>query len=138
MMPESLHVVVKTPHDVVLDARVRSARVPTETGQVGLRPRGETRVLVVEPGLIVLTGERVRLAATAGGLLEQDPERVVLYTPFAVVGDAESEVLSALDSAIATPGGELETRRRLAELEQNILHELGHRAAAGRGGGDRG
>lgn len=124
-MSERLHLVVRTPHEVVVDEQVRAARVPTESGQVGLRPREEPFVLVVEPGLCVLrTGERVRFAATAGGLLDADRETSVLYTPFAVVGDRGDEVLGALDRALATPDSELAARRRLGELEQHIVQEL--------------
>ena len=56
---------------------VRAARVPTESGLVGLRPRGEPTVMAVEPGLVVLRlAEGLRFAATAGGLLESGREPV--------------------------------------------------------------
>lgn len=127
-MPEQLHLLIRTPHHAVIDAQVSAARIPTETGQVGLRPRQEPFVLVVEPGLILLrTDGRLRFAATAGGLLESDRERCVLYTPFAVLGDMDSEVLAALDRALATPDSELSARRRLGELEQRIAQELRER-----------
>jgi F0F1-type ATP synthase epsilon subunit len=122
---EQLRLVIRTPYEVVFDERVRSARVPAETGQVGLRPRGEPFVVVVEPGLVVLrTDAGVRFAATAGGLLDGDRDTSVLYTPFAAVGAAEGEVLAALDRAQATPDSELALRRRLGELERRIVREL--------------
>jgi F0F1-type ATP synthase beta subunit len=131
-LPEAHHA-IRTPHEVVLKAALRSARVPTETGQVGLRPGGEPMVLAVEPGLVVLrAADGVRFAATAGGLLESAPDRVVLYTPFAALGAGEKEVLGALDRALAAPAGELSARRRLAELEQRIVRELRHRPPVGR------
>jgi len=127
-MLERLHLVIRTPHGSVLDARVRAARIPTESGRVGLRPRQEPHVLVVQPGLLVVRLEAgVRFAATAGGLLASDREQSLLYTPFAVVGEAVGDVLDALDHALATPDGELAARRRLGELEQRIVHELRQR-----------
>ena len=124
-MSERHRLVIRTPHETVLDEQVRAARVPTETGQVGLRPRGEPFVLIVEPGLVILRmDDGIRFAATAGGLLDCDREQSVLYTPFAVVGGVGAEVLTALDRAFAMPESELVARRRLAELEQHIVREL--------------
>ena len=103
-MIEGLQLAIRTPYEVVFDERVRAARVPAESGQVGLRPRQEPLLLAVEPGLILLwTSEGLRFAATAGGLFEGGRERAVLYTPFAVVSEQEEEVLVALDRALATP-----------------------------------
>jgi len=125
-MSARLHLVIRTPHEIVLEGDVNAARVPTATGQVGLRPRREPLLLVVEAGLVIVrTGDGgVRFAATAGGLLEGTREQTVLYTPFAVAGDADAEVLAALDRALAVPDGELAARRRLTELEQRIVKEL--------------
>ena len=127
-MIESLQLAIRTPYEVVFDERVRAARVPAESGQVGLRPREEPLLLAVEPGLILLwASEGLRFAATAGGLFEGGRERAVLYTPFAVVGEQEEEVLVALDRALATPDSEIAARRRLGELEEHIVEELRHR-----------
>ncbi|HSB20579.1 MAG TPA: hypothetical protein VLD85_11265 [Anaeromyxobacteraceae bacterium] len=137
-MTATLRAMVRTPHEVVLDLNVRSARFPTETGQVGVRPRGEPLVLAVEAGLILFRAEGTRLAASAGGLLESDRERCTLYTPFAVVG-TEEEVLAALDRALATPDSELAARRSVGELERRILSELRDgRGAPPRAGVSRG
>ncbi len=54
MTRQTLHVTIRTPSETVVDQDVASLRVPTQTGQVGLRPRGEPSVLAVEAGLIVL------------------------------------------------------------------------------------
>jgi F0F1-type ATP synthase epsilon subunit len=122
---DRFRLVIRTPHDVVLDADVRGARVPTETGLVGLRPRAEPIVLAVEPGLIVVRGpEGQRYCATSGGLFEGDRGRSVLYTPFAVLGDTAEQVVAALDHALTAPDGELALRRQLGDLEQRILQEL--------------
>jgi F0F1-type ATP synthase epsilon subunit len=125
---ELLNFAVRTPHAAVFEDGVEAARVPTETGQVGLRPRGEPAVLAVEPGLVVLRldAATVRFAATAGGLLESGRTRCVLYTPFAVVGESEDELLAALAHILSTPGNELAARRQLGELEQRIVRELSH------------
>ena len=132
-MLERLHLLIRTPHETVLDAQIEAARIPTETGQVGLRPRQEPLVLVVEPGLVILrVAGGVRFAATAGGLFESDRERSVLYTPFAVLGGVDTEVLAALDRALATPDSELSARRRLGELEQRIVQELRQRPPVAR------
>ncbi|MFO0749627.1 MAG: hypothetical protein U1F43_28750 [Myxococcota bacterium] len=118
---------VWTPHEAILSEPARSLRVPTETGQVGLRPRGEALVLVVEPGLVVLaTDTGPRYVASAGGLLESDGATCTLYTPFAAAGAAD-EVLAALERRLATPDSELAARRALGELEQRIVHELRQR-----------
>lgn len=124
-MTDGLRFVIRTPHEVALDEEVQSIRVPTQTGQVGLRPRNEPLLLAVEAGLVVRrVGGVVRLAATAGGLLEADRERVVLYTPFAAAKGDDEELLAALDRVLETPGGELDARRRLGELEQRIVQEI--------------
>jgi F0F1-type ATP synthase epsilon subunit len=127
-MAELFDLVIRTPHATVFEDRVRALRVPTETGHVGLRPRGEPIVLAVEPGLIIMRLiEKLRFAATAGGLLESDRTRCTLYTPIAALGDSESEMLDALERMLSTPGGELMARRQLAELEQRIVRELRRR-----------
>ena len=54
MTKQQLHVTIRTPRETVVDQDVASLRVPTQSGQVGLRPRGEPSVLAVEAGLIVL------------------------------------------------------------------------------------
>lgn len=124
-MAESFELAIRTPHAAVFDERVRAARVPTETGQVGLRPRGEPVVLAVEPGLVVLRlAAGLRFAATAGGLLVSDRKRCELYTPFAVVGSSEEEMLDVLERMRSTPDSELLARRQLGELEQRIVQEL--------------
>jgi F0F1-type ATP synthase epsilon subunit len=118
-------VVVRTAQAVVLAAAVRGLRVPTPTGQVGLRPGEERLTSVVEPGLILLNATAGQLfAASAGGLLEADRRVATLFTPYAVVGESPEQVLRALEQASQVPGGELRIRHRMAELEQRIVHEL--------------
>ena len=128
-MPEQLQLVIRTPHAVLVDQSVRAARVPTETGQVGLRPHQEPFVLVVQPGLCIMMREQgMGFVATAGGLLDADRKVSVLYTPFAVAGDRGDEVLAALERVLATPDSELLARRRLAELEQQIARQFRSKA----------
>jgi F0F1-type ATP synthase epsilon subunit len=132
-MIEGLRLVIRTPHEVVLDELVQAARVPTVTGQVGLRPREEPVLLAIEPGLILLrTKDVLRFAASAGGLFEGNREQAILYTPFAVAGDDADEVVAALDKALATPDSEIAARHRLGELEERIVEELRHRPPAAR------
>lgn len=138
-MAEGLRLVIRTPYEVVLDRGVRSARVPTETGQAGLRPRSEPLLTAVEPGLVLVHGdEGTSFAATAGGLLESGPDRATLLTPFAVVGRRPEEVLAELDRMLATPNGELAARRRLGELEERIVQELRHQPTRPRARGRHG
>lgn len=55
---------IVTPHETVFEGPVEAARVPTPTGQVGLRPRQEPCIIAVEPGLILLRDANVpRFAA---------------------------------------------------------------------------
>jgi F0F1-type ATP synthase epsilon subunit len=123
-VPDELTFTLRTPHEVTFEGPVSSVRVGTETGQAGVRPRGEPLLTVVEPGLILLRSHgQARLAACAGGLLEFDGRRCTVYTPFAAVGE-ERALLSALERALSTPDSELAARRRLGELEQRILQEL--------------
>lgn len=125
-MPDStLHFVLRTPRDIVLESDVVSLRVPTETGQVGLRPRCEPNVLAVEPGLIVIRlGAATRFAGTAGGLLHCDGKTASILTPVAVVGDELATVLEELDRTLSAPNAEQEVRAILKRLEKNILEEL--------------
>lgn len=133
-MTEALRFSIVTPHGTVVDDAAVSVRVPAESGQVGLRPRQEPLALVVEPGLVLWRGAgALHFAATAGGLLDGDRERALLYTPFAVVG-SDAEVLPALDRVLATPDSELSARRRVGELEQRIVQELRHRPEVGGAG----
>jgi F0F1-type ATP synthase epsilon subunit len=134
----SLELVIRTPHEVVVKAPLRGARVPTASGMVGLRPRGEPQLIVVEAGLVILRNGAPRFVATAGGLLECDRGRALFYTPFAVVGDSEAEVLTALDRASALPDGELALRRQLGEIEQRIVQELRQAPRVNRGAPGRG
>lgn len=124
-MPDALRFQVRTPHAIVFDEPVASVRVPTQTGQAGLRPRGEPCLSVVEPGLIIArAGRTQRFIASAGGLLDVRRDRALLLTPFVSVGDSGEEVLAQLSQALATPDSELMARKRLGELEQRIIHEL--------------
>ncbi|MGR8918781.1 MAG: hypothetical protein ACU85V_04110 [Gammaproteobacteria bacterium] len=127
-MPEYFHLLVLTPRAPVFDGDVHGLRIPTETGQVGIHPRAEPMLLVVEPGLLILhTAAGAHFAATAGGLLESDRERCVIYTPFAVASEHDSAVIAELDRALSTPDGELAARRRLGELEHRIMREIRRR-----------
>lgn len=124
-MADMLRLVIRTPHAAVVDRDVEAARVPTRTGQLGLRPRQEPFITVVESGLVIFdAGTGRAFAATAGGLLRADHDTAVLATPFAVTGSTGDEVLRALDAAVSAPDSELVTRGRMALLEQRIVREL--------------
>ncbi len=125
-MPDvTLHLVIRMPREIVLESDVVSIRVPTVTGQVGLRPRCEPQVLAVEPGLIVVRlSDSACYAGTAGGLLHCDGKTVSLLTPVAVVGDELTSVLEVLDRTLSAPSVERDVRTMLARLEQKLLEEL--------------
>jgi len=125
MSSRVLRVVVRTPREVVADLAVLSLRVPTETGQVGVRPRAEATVAAIEPGLVVAhTVERLRFLGTAGGLLRTTAFEAELLTPVAVVGDEPAAVVAALDTALARPDPEHELRHAIERLETGLLREL--------------
>ncbi len=125
MTKQRLHVTIRTPSETVVDQDVASLRVPTQSGQVGLRPRGEPTVLAVEAGLIVLRlNGGTRYAGTAGGLLHTNGESASLLTPLAVVGDDVESVSRQLDALLSAPSEEMEVRRTLGRLETRILQEL--------------
>ena len=137
-MADLLRLIVRTPAGVACDARLRSARIPTGSGAIGLRPREEPFVTVVEPGLIVLRGaDTESFASTAGGLLRAERTEATLYTPFAAVADAVEDVLSALERALSEPQGDIAARRHLAELETRLAREIRVRPAVPRTGGTR-
>lgn len=120
-----LQFVVRTPRGDVVDEQVEGVRLPTATGQVGLRPRGEPMVLAVEAGLLSMRARGdTHFVATAGGLLESDRTSATLYTPLAVTGEDEDRTIEALHREMVEAREELETRHRLAELEHAILQEL--------------
>lgn len=122
---EQLHVVIRTPRETVIEQDVVAIRVPTQTGQVGLRPRGEPNVLAVESGLIVLRlAAGVRYCGTAGGLLHAAGAVASLLTPLAVVGDDVQAVSQQLDQLLSAPSEEMEVRQTLGRLETRIRQEL--------------
>jgi F0F1-type ATP synthase epsilon subunit len=124
-MEQRLKLMVRTPREVVLELDISSLRVPTESGQVGLRPRVEAQVLAVEPGLVLVRQDgSFRFIGTAGGLLRCDGEQANLLTPLAVVGTDEDDLLAVLEHALAQPNIELEVRAILNRLQSNILREL--------------
>lgn len=125
MTKRTLHVTIFTPKETVVDEEVTSMRIPTQSGQVGLRPRGESSVLAVEAGLVILKlSDRVRYAGTAGGLLRTSAEAANLLTPLAVVGDDLDSVSQQLEELLTAPNEEMEVRRTLGRLETRILQEL--------------
>jgi len=125
MNATQLKLTVRTPREVVLDIYVSSVRVPTETGQVGVRPRAEPMVLAIEPGMVLVrqSGD-YRFVGTAGGLLRCGGTNANLLTPLAVAGDDEEAVLTALENALAQPNVEMEARATLGRLQSSILREL--------------
>lgn len=132
----SLHLLVRTPDALVAELDVVSLRVPTESGQVGLRPRGEPTVLPIEPGLVLARiADALRFLGTAGGIVRSDGREALLLTPIAVVGEDGPAVLARLDAALAVPSPEREFRRAITNLESGIVHELRRRGQSGRDGG---
>jgi F0F1-type ATP synthase epsilon subunit len=120
-----LRLVVRTPREIIVDLRVSSIRVQTETGQVGVRPRVEPLVLAVEPGLVLVRrDDTYEFVGTAGGLLRCDGAIASLLTPLAVSGDDEDAVINALEEALAQPSVEMEARATLGRLQSSILREL--------------
>ncbi|MCA9214107.1 MAG: hypothetical protein KDB27_13640 [Planctomycetales bacterium] len=127
MTVRALHVTIRTPRETIVDRDVASLRVPTKTGHVGLRPRGEPTVLAVEAGLILLrTSDGMRYAGTAGGLLHTSSETASLLTPLAVAGDDVESVSQQLDALLSEPSEEMDVRKTLGQLEKRILQELSH------------
>jgi F0F1-type ATP synthase epsilon subunit len=116
---------VRTPAGDAYDHLVRSVRVPTVTGQVGVRPRAESFVLGVEPGLVLARGgDGPNYVGTAGGLLRCDGRVASLMTPLAVSAGEPDEVLARLEEALARPNADLEARATLGRLQRAILREL--------------
>jgi len=127
MADETLRLVVRTPQGGVFDERVTSIRFPTDTGQVGLRPRSEAAAFVVEPGLVLATSvTRLSFIATAGGLLRCDGQEAVLLTPLAVLGESAERVRAELSEALGTSRADLDLRAVLQRLETGILQEIRH------------
>jgi F0F1-type ATP synthase epsilon subunit len=130
---------VRTPQGVVFDDRVASLRVPTDTGQVGLRPRSEAAALGVVPGLALAASRGgLRFLATAGGLLRCDGMEAILLTPLAVVGESAEAVRAELSQALETLSRDLELRAVLQRLETGILQEIRRGASAAGSGGQLG
>jgi F0F1-type ATP synthase epsilon subunit len=125
MAEAPLRLSVRTPRETVAELDALSLRLPTDTGQVGLRPRCEPAVLALEAGLaLVRTTAGLRFLATAGGVLRCDGRRAVVLTPIAVLGDDAAEVRERLEQALAVPSGDLELRRAIERLEKGIRREL--------------
>lgn len=121
----TLRLVVRTPQGSLIDEPVKSLRLPSDSGQVGLRPRSEQGALVVEPGLaLARTPSGLRFVATAGGLLRCDGKEAVLLTPLAVVGESADRVVSQLERLLSTPSPDLELRGVLRRLETGVRREL--------------
>ena len=128
-MPDAkLRFIVRTPHEVVFDAPVMSARVLTETGHVGILPRMEPVVLPIEAGLILArTDGSVAFVGSAGGLLASDGTQATLFTPLGVAGTDPAVIQLALNQALTEPGSELAFRAKLGKLEGRILTQLHRR-----------
>jgi len=125
MSGPDLKLIVRTPREVVREVGVSSIRVPTETGQVGVRRRAEPLVLAVEAGLVLVRrDDSYEFIGTAGGLLRCDGSTASLLTPLAVAGEDEETVVEALEEALAHPTAEMEARATLSRLQSSILHEL--------------
>lgn len=125
MADHRLELIVRTPRQTVLESAAGSLRIPTETGQVGLRPRAEACVLSVEPGLVLVRdGTKTRFVGTAGGLLRWDGATAELLTPLAVSGPDEAAVMAELDRALASPNEDLAARRLIARLESDLVGEI--------------
>jgi F0F1-type ATP synthase epsilon subunit len=121
----ALRLVIRTPKEPILDVAASSVRVPTQTGQVGLRPRIQPTILAIEAGLIVIRmGTAFRYAGTAGGLLRCDGAIANLLTPLAVTGDEPDAVVAELDRVLSIPSEEAEIRKALATIEMRIREEL--------------
>lgn len=131
MRGSALRFIVRTPHEVVFDEAVRSVRVLTDTGHVGIRPQMEPVVLSVEPGLVVIqAGRQVTFLGSAGGLLSSDGTVATLFTPLGVVGADATLIQQELDRALGAPDAELAIRASLDRLEGRILAELGRQPGA--------
>ena len=125
MKREPLHVIIRTPSETVLEIDCNSIRVPTQSGQVGLRPGSEASVLAVEAGLIVIKHQQgTQYAGTAGGLLRNQGSQIRLLTPLAVSGNDVESVSQQLDVLLAAPSEEMEVRQALGRLETRILQEV--------------
>ena len=128
---ETLRLIVRTPRETVAELEARSLRIPTETGQVGVRPRSEPSLLAVEPGLVLVrSGSRTGFVATAGGLLHCARHEAVLLTPLAVVGEDGETVRARLEAELAGPNAELQLRHAISRLEAGIVSEIRHRPGA--------
>ena len=125
MNAHELHVTIRAPRELIWEGAVPSLRVPTETGQVGLRFHCEPMVLAIEAGLVLAKdGELLTFIGTAGGLLTTDGQDVTIATPMAVVGKDRQEVMAALESALRVSDEETEARQLFSRLQESILHEL--------------
>ena len=120
-----LHVVVRTPREVVAELEVLALRVPTESGQVGIRPAAEAVVTAVEPGLVLArVAGGMRFIGTAGGLLRASAREAVLLTPLAVLGERAEDVVAAVDRALSGAGAEHDLRQAIERLEAGLLREV--------------
>jgi len=134
MAERQLHLTVRTQHEVVFEADVASLRVPTESGQVGLRPRSEATLLAIETGLVLAhSAAGTRCIGTAGGLLSCDGVSATLLTPLAIVGDDAPTMLETLEHALREPNEEMQARATLGKLEGEIVHEMRRKQREGRG-----
>ena len=125
MNAHTIHVTILTPVETVCEIEASSVRVPTTTGQVGVRPNAEASVLAIEPGLVrLISASGTKYAATVGGLLRYGRNAAQILTPFAVVGDDVTQVNLKLDEFMATPSDAVNVRRTLGLLETRILQEL--------------
>ena len=128
MSDAALRFVVRTPHEIALDASITSVRLRTETGLVGLRARMEPIVIPVEPGLLVVRAKgTVTFVGSAGGVLASDGRQATLFTPLAVVGNDAAAVQQAIDRALAEPDSEMAVRVTFGKLEGRILTQLRRR-----------
>jgi F0F1-type ATP synthase epsilon subunit len=126
MATGKLHFIVRTPHEVIVETEARSIRIPTESGQVGLRPQNEPQIIAVEAGLVLVhtAQNETRFIGTAGGLLVAERLRATLMTPLAVSGSDRESIMNQLQTALGEPNEEMQARAMLANLEEEIISEM--------------
>lgn len=123
----SLRLEIRVPDETVLERDVVALQAGDATGRFGIRPGHEPFVTVLTPGIVAFRDVEGRegYAATDGGILLLEANRIVIVSREAVVADRVDRVADAAAEMVGSRWEEERRARLTAEqIATMLLREL--------------